>query len=385
MSTLSFSCPKCQKVHSNIKPELVGHKVKCQCGFVFRLGPKTDKQPRFDRERKRKPASKQAPSKAARNPNVQSASQSPDGKPSKQAQKPLPSTKLDEKVLGPLDVEPILEPIEVAGEVRQTYKPSSDEEFLVHPIGAVEPGKAQDEEIPIMEPIASGPLPVADFFGASSANDFADPFSDQLADVQRQDGAPLAAGLPTRAPQPKKKRVKKRPLRAGETRLKSNAGPTVSLIVSILGLISMIAVVTFLVFALMRNLDQRADMLFLSDSQKSWMTFALIRTAAMLVLGSLLAVSILASGVTAVMEMTQERKIAWAHMLSAILATIFMLLLLFYLVTTLFQLYSVANDAQYRVIKSKMRAAVFITIFAAIGMGIAPLAVAITGFIRGRK
>ncbi|MFK7768002.1 MAG: hypothetical protein AB8B55_12335 [Mariniblastus sp.] len=45
MSSLSFSCPKCDKVHEGIKQKMAGHKVRCQCGFVFRLGPKRAKQP----------------------------------------------------------------------------------------------------------------------------------------------------------------------------------------------------------------------------------------------------------------------------------------------------------------------------------------------------
>jgi hypothetical protein len=58
MPTLSFSCPKCDKQHDRIKPEMVGHKVKCQCGFVFRLGSKADKQAWVADELKRKKALK---------------------------------------------------------------------------------------------------------------------------------------------------------------------------------------------------------------------------------------------------------------------------------------------------------------------------------------
>ena len=380
MSTLSFSCPQCQKVHSRIKPELVGHKVKCQCGFVFRLGAKKDKQPGVDQELKRKRAAKQRRSEATGSATIEPVRRSPIAKPSKETQKPLPGPPLPSP---PLDVEPIMGPIEVAGEVSGNPIGAGDE-FLVQPILEIEPDTARHNEIPILEPISPGPLPVADF--VPPANDIADPFLDPLdTNGQSQAGAPLSTGTPTGAPQPKKKRAKSRPLRAGEKRLDSMAGPTVSLIVSILGLIAMILVVTFLVFSLMSNLDQQALKLFMSDAQKSWLTFALIRTVALVAMGSLLALSVLASGVTAVMEMNQKRKIGWAHMTAAILAAIFMLMLLVHLVSTWGQFYSLANDSQFRVNKPKIRAAIFITILATIGMGIAPLAVAITGFIRGRK
>lgn len=54
MPTLSFSCPSCTKLHERVKPEMVGHKVRCQCGFVFRLGSKSDKLAWFSDELKRK-------------------------------------------------------------------------------------------------------------------------------------------------------------------------------------------------------------------------------------------------------------------------------------------------------------------------------------------
>ncbi len=38
--TLTFQCPGCGKIHQGVKPEMAGHKVRCQCGFVFRLGSK---------------------------------------------------------------------------------------------------------------------------------------------------------------------------------------------------------------------------------------------------------------------------------------------------------------------------------------------------------
>lgn len=47
MATLSFSCPKCGKLHERVNSGMVGFKVQCKCGFVFRLGSKDDKNEDF--------------------------------------------------------------------------------------------------------------------------------------------------------------------------------------------------------------------------------------------------------------------------------------------------------------------------------------------------
>ena len=47
MATLSFSCPQCGKLHERVKSGMVGFKVKCKCGFIFRLGSKEDKNEEF--------------------------------------------------------------------------------------------------------------------------------------------------------------------------------------------------------------------------------------------------------------------------------------------------------------------------------------------------
>lgn len=61
MATLSFSCPKCQRDFKNVKAEMAGSKVKCQCGHVFRLGPKKTKP----EQPKPKPKSTPRPKPAA--------------------------------------------------------------------------------------------------------------------------------------------------------------------------------------------------------------------------------------------------------------------------------------------------------------------------------
>lgn len=43
MATLSFVCPECNRQHDRVRPELAGSKVRCKCGHVFRLGPKSSK------------------------------------------------------------------------------------------------------------------------------------------------------------------------------------------------------------------------------------------------------------------------------------------------------------------------------------------------------
>lgn len=58
MASLSFSCPQCKKQHDRIKPEMIGHKVRCQCGYVFRIGAKASKQPGVAEKFKRKKTAK---------------------------------------------------------------------------------------------------------------------------------------------------------------------------------------------------------------------------------------------------------------------------------------------------------------------------------------
>ncbi|MEL7498577.1 MAG: hypothetical protein AAFN77_13275 [Planctomycetota bacterium] len=55
MATLSFACPKCNRKFDRVKPEMAGSKVRCKCGYVFRLGPKKEK-PQTARSIKAKPA-----------------------------------------------------------------------------------------------------------------------------------------------------------------------------------------------------------------------------------------------------------------------------------------------------------------------------------------
>ena len=70
MATLTFQCPKCGKTHDRIKPEMAGFKVRCQCGFVFRLGPKSAKNKQaFEEKVKEKFNSKSKSSKAAAQSN----------------------------------------------------------------------------------------------------------------------------------------------------------------------------------------------------------------------------------------------------------------------------------------------------------------------------
>lgn len=52
MPGFSFSCPDCGKTYENVKAEMAGRKVRCSCGKVFRLGPKTEEQLRIAAERK---------------------------------------------------------------------------------------------------------------------------------------------------------------------------------------------------------------------------------------------------------------------------------------------------------------------------------------------
>ena len=50
MSSLTFSCPGCQRQYQRIKTEIRGYRVRCPCGFEFRVGDKSDRVPGIDRK-----------------------------------------------------------------------------------------------------------------------------------------------------------------------------------------------------------------------------------------------------------------------------------------------------------------------------------------------
>ena len=65
MATLSFSCPKCGKLHERVNSGMVGFKVQCKCGFVFRLGSKADKNEDFGEVIRKKKELKRKTAEAA--------------------------------------------------------------------------------------------------------------------------------------------------------------------------------------------------------------------------------------------------------------------------------------------------------------------------------
>jgi len=249
---------------------MAGHKVKCQCGFVFRLGAKKDKQPGVAEDLKRKRAIRERKA-ASRNA-----------------------------------------------------------------------------------------LALADQDESEFATDM---------------GSPLYAS----ADRPKNKRYR----RAGQT-LKSDSGPIVSLIVSAISLLAMLVVVAITVLSLMKQLDSSNQ--FLSSSSGARL-LGFISNGALLLVSLLLTCSIVASGITAAMELKQGRLIVWAHRLSAILATVFMFLLLTILIVNIVMLFTAFNRLSgtgrvFGFTQTIMNRAIFQLILVTIIMSIAPLAVAITGFLR---
>ena len=53
-SSLAFNCPSCGKPYDRVKASMTGRKVKCSCGKIFRLGPKTEAQKAADAARRAK-------------------------------------------------------------------------------------------------------------------------------------------------------------------------------------------------------------------------------------------------------------------------------------------------------------------------------------------
>ena len=90
MATLSFTCPKCQRQHDRVKTEMAGFKVRCQCGHVFRLGPKQEPTPSKTKAAPSKPVTAKP---AAARPVKPSAAKKP----------PVDDPEID-KLLQPRDV-----------------------------------------------------------------------------------------------------------------------------------------------------------------------------------------------------------------------------------------------------------------------------------------
>lgn len=111
MATLSFSCPKCHKLHERIKPEMIGHKVKCQCGFIFRIGTKASKNPGVVDDLNRRRAAKKLAARAS----------TPETGPQRQIE-PFPSTQLPPEriaveIVDAVPVQPPRQPLDTLSNV----------------------------------------------------------------------------------------------------------------------------------------------------------------------------------------------------------------------------------------------------------------------------
>jgi len=420
MATLSFNCPKCDKVHSRIKPEMAGHKVRCQCGFVFRLGPKSQKQPGIaeDIQRRRALKERKAATKknvsgikiakgnsASSNEPVEPAAPLIPAKPQKEfelAEPPAAKSGLSQNLSSdPLFAEPVgqlnadfaPDPILAHEDDEELIALEEDDEIL-EPIFPAEPLKQESEimeAIPILAqpaaprqrskprfkepippaPILDQPLPAEDPLGI-------DPLGDSM-----MAGEPLSR--PTAPSRPAGRKKKKRT--SGQDTLTSNAGPIISLIVAMIAF-PVMSVLTLILIG--RFFDALGLMRLgsIAPGSSAIQVIDLILTGVNCLVSVAFVVFICISGVTAIMELSQQKLIRWAHRMAAILATAFIVLAILRTLISVMIVMSMISSLESQGVESNSARTVGVVVGMVIGFLLlisVPVAVAITGFVRSKK
>lgn len=333
METLSFSCPKCGKLHERVKTEMVGHKVQCQCSYVFRLGSKSDKKPGIAKELNRK--------KEFRKQQEISQARSK-------------SQKLTDEVVDAIQVE------------------ASDRQGT-----GLSPPSFGDP-FDLMDEIPSELL------------------SDALLDPHPAFSA-AANPLPVSAPRrqtTKRKGASSRIRPKGERQLKSPAGPIWTIFLGFFGVPWLFVIILIFVSSAfdsqrLANPFQQAGMTGVASGSISLISLSAI---GMSVLFSVLAICLLVSSVFAVIELSKRTHIGWPSRVAAIVASITLVCLLGLFVWRFVGLFTAIEAIQEMgrqtgrtVNQSAIGWGVARMIFAFFACAVVPLIAAITGFARSMK
>jgi len=431
MPTLSVSCPKCQKGHQRIKPEMVGRKVRCQCGFVFRIGSRANKQPvvseKLNREKTakaRQPVSKQANQpqpddassglfdlKAPLNPIEPDQSGLLQNVPASPRNTPLENPTEHSKTAKRPEVAQRLTPLK-ADEARTPEAPSVDRHKLsdscdesLDQKSPLDPNESSDNETPKhvpftnlsapatpsdnfveLEPLEDSaaeliePLPLGEPVQAQRLNsDILDPLDalpdDMLSGGFQSPNQALPRLVPAAAPVPRPKRTRRKPVprRSTGPRLQSPAGAIWTIVLTIIG-VPWMSIVTI---SLISNSYKLYGVLTVLNGVSSRATGAFVHLIApitvSLIMG-LLVISMIATGIVAIIELSTSRHVKWASTTSAVLGSL-VLFGLFIMLALQISSLAKADHPEMGAIVARMFGRFAIK-------ACVPLAVTITGFAR---
>ncbi len=311
---------------------MVGHKVRCQCGFVFRLGPKHEKQPGVAEEIRRRKKLKQA--LRTKNKEIDAAPVRPDQVLDPSKVKPVAAIVLpDDSQEEIIDGVPVATPLP---------SPGSAAPVPAQPIPA-QPVPQQQQPYPGQLPVQPYPTqpypaqpystqPPAHYAGQQPPGYFQpNPLADlpEFGGPQHAlpiDNSSLQNRLPLPGTPPQKK---KRPRRKNEKHLNSVAGPTWTLILCLVGIPFMVLIMLkfgsplyeqYQKLAVLNNLNIGQSDGLIGIGLTSKLAFMLLCLVLVALLGT--TISLIASGVVAVIELTKGIHIGWASKVAAIFATV---------------------------------------------------------------
>ncbi len=364
---------------------MVGHKVRCQCGFVFRLGPKQEKQPGVAREIRRRKKLKQA--LRAKNKQAGAAPVRPKEVPNPGIIKPVPATPLPDSQEEIIDGVPLPTPPKPTSPVPAQPIPTRPATTQPHP---AQPYPGQP---PAPQPYPSQPpsgyfqpnplVNLPEFGGAQSALPI--------------DNSSLQNRLPLPGTPPQKE---KRPRRKNEKHLNSVAGPTWTLILCLVGIPFMVLIMlkfglplydAYQKLAVLNNSNiEQTDGFIgfgLGGSKLAFMLACLVLVA---LLGT--TVALIASGVVAVIELTKGIHIGRASKVAAIFATATIALVFLFFAIQVFNIIQAAESLKElgeqvgrEVDTSRIGYAIGKMAGRAIVIAVVPLLIAMLGFARNVK
>lgn len=262
---------------------MVGHKVRCECGFVFRLGSKQDKKAGVAKKLKEKRKAKQ---------------------------------KKQESQSG-LDTDPVLNP---------TVDTRLDNLEPLAPIGSGYENNlfSDSDSIPMAQPVSGSP----------NGNELIDPgnHNELIAEIiseefHEHEIVPLEHDEPIdylATPAPRKKKSKTGGKNKTKPRGKSEfsvAGPIWSLAVSLLfsPLLLLLAVLSFgSAYAIFASVTKRSGGEFSAETTLPLLFLGLVGLAL-----AILSIAVFVQGVVAIIEMVYRNYITWPCRVSAVIAVVF--------------------------------------------------------------
>jgi hypothetical protein len=348
METLSFSCPNCNKVYSRVKPEMVGNKVRCACGFVFRLGTKNEKNDEFAKTLKQRLAAKERKSEMHRKSNAGLSA-------------PSNSNRLDDL---DLSREPAMQD--------ELFAPNSPPASSHH-------STSQSESTPAgsASPTAFDDLQV-ESFQTNSAKHTNNPMVELLDEALPDEvNERVERGFFPPPKAPRSERSQKTVIEEGDE-LESWGGPIWAILLSLVALLPLGSTIGKFVFLAVDSVQRAFDRGAAGTAEIAEMIATGFLTLCFL---ALLISTFVLIGIS-VTEIVQSRRIRWSSRLTAVLAATCIMSVCLYFILTCFTAIEIANDPDDP-IGAPIAAGLTIGKFGlCFSVSITPLALAITSFIR---